>query len=417
MGRGTNKLSDRTVRSLKAPGRYGDGLGLWLQIGEAGTKSWLFRYMLDGKARMMGIGRYGDRDVSLDEAREKAGECRRLLREGKDPIEERDAKKSLDRLARAKTLTFDECADSYIESMRSGWKNEKHASQWENTLRTYASPIIGKLPVASIDDGLVLKVIEPIWTTKPETASRLRGRIESILGWATVRKYRQGDNPARWKDHLDTQLPARGKVAKVVHHSALPHAEIGGFIASLRNQAGIAALALEFTILTVARTGEVIGATWQEFDMQARVWTIPAGRMKAEKEHCVPLSARAIAVLEEMLPLKTEDGGAVFPGRGNGPLSNMSLLAVLKRMGRAGLTVHGFRSTFRDWAGETTAYPREVIEHALAHQLKDKAEAAYARGTLFNKRRRLMEDWAKYCAAVKKAEGETVVPIGKGRTA
>lgn len=402
------------MRSLKEPGRYGDGLGLWLQVSKEGGKSWLFRFMLDGKARMMGLGRYGD--ISLEEAREKARECRKLLLEGNDPIEKRESNRMLDRLARTKVLAFDECAAAYIEANRAGWKNDKHASQWESTLNTYASPIIGKLPVASIDTGLVLKVLEPIWTTKAETASRLRGRIESVLGWATVRGYRSGDNPAQWKNHLDTQLPPRSKVAKVKHHPALPHNEIGAFVASLHAQAGIAARALEFTILTSARTNEVIGATWPEFDLEAGVWTIPAERMKAKKEHRVPLSARTVDLAKEMLPLAS-DGGPVFPAPKGKALSNMAMLAVLKRMGRTDLTVHGFRSTFRDWAGETTAYPREVIEHALAHQLKDKAEAAYARGTLFEKRRRLMDDWAKYCRTAKKAEGAKVVPIGKKKSA
>lgn len=410
------------MRSLKEPGRYGDGLGLWLQIGEAGTKSWLFRYMLDGKARMMGLGRHGD--VSLEEAREKASECRKLLKnktDPKDPIEERDAKKASSLLEiakeRAKTRTFDECAKAYIKAHRAGWKNDKHASQWENTLNTYASPIIGKLNVASIDTDMVREVLEQIWTTKPETASRLRGRLEAVLGWAIARKYRDGDNPARWKDNLKTQLPNRSKVAPVVHHPALPYAEIGSFVSSLRNQVGIASRAMEFTILTVARSGEVIGATWAEFDMKGRSWVIPAERMKAKKEHRIPLPALAISILEELLPLKTDDTSPVFQNKSGKALSNMAMLAVLKRMGRAELTVHGFRSTFRDWAGETTAYPREVIEHALSHQLKGKSEAAYARGTLFTKRRRLMDDWATYCNTVKKAEGETVVPIGISRTA
>lgn len=416
MGRGTNKLTDRTVRSLKEPGRYGDGLGLWLQVGPEGGKSWLYRYMLDGRARMMGLGRYPD--FSLEEARQRAMECRKLLKDGKDPIDDRKTRQTIERLARQKILTFDECASAYIEANRAGWKNDKHAAQWENTLKTYASPIIGKLSVADIDTGLVLKVLEPIWTAKAETANRLRGRIEAVLGWATVRKYRTGDNPAAWRNHLDKVLPARSAVKRIENHPALPYCEIGAFVAALREQAGISARALEFTILTAARTNETIGATWQEFDLKAGVWTIPADRMKAKKEHRVPLSDRALELAKEMLPLKSNEAGAVFPSPKGKPLSNMALLAVLKRMERYDLTVHGFRSTFRDWAGETTAYPREVIEHALAHQLRDRAEAAYARGTLFDKRRRLMSDWATYCTTAKKAEeGETVVPIGKGRAA
>lgn len=411
VGRGTNKLTDRTVRSLKEPGRYGDGLGLWLQIGQEGGKSWLFRYMLDGKARMMGLGRYPD--FPLEAARERAMECRRLLKDGKDPLEERNARHALERLARAKTLTFDECTEAYIEANRAGWKNAKHVSQWENTLKTYASPIIGKLHMADIDTDLVLKVLESIWTTKPETASRLRGRIEAVLGWATVRKYRSGDNPAAWRNHLDKVLPAKSAVAPVKNHPALSYTEVGAFVTALRSQTGIASRALEFTILAAARTNETIGATWQEFDLKAGIWTIPAERMKAKKEHRIPLSDRAMELIKEMLPLKSSDTGPVFPSPKGKPLSNMALLAVLKRMERTDLTVHGFRSTFRDWAGETTAYPREVIEHALAHQLKDKAEAAYARGTLFEKRRRLMADWAKRCGRANTKV--SVIPIRKPR--
>jgi integrase len=417
VGRGTNKLTDRTVRSLKVPGRYGDGLGLWLQIGPDGGKSWLYRYMLNGKARMMGLGRYPD--FSLEEARQKATENRKLLKEGKDPIEERDAKFALDHLARTKSLTFDQCADAYIEANRAGWKNEKHASQWENTLKTYASPIIGNLPVGLIDTSLVCKVLEKdqLWTTKPETASRVRGRIEAILAWATVRKYRTGDNPAQWKNHLDQVLPPTSKIAKVKNHPALPFVQIGEFIAALRQQAGIASRALEFAILTATRTNETIGATWQEFDLADAVWIIPAERMKAEKEHRVPLSGRALDLVREMLPLKAGEDKPVFLAPKDKPLSNMAMLAVLKRMKHTDITVHGFRSTFRDWAGELSSFPKEVIEHAMSHQLKDKAEAAYARGTLFTKRRKLMDSWAAYCNTVKKAEGANVVRIDKGKAA
>ena len=413
MGRGSNKLTDREVRNKKKPGRYGDGLGLWLQVSTTGTKAWLFRYMLDGKARWMGLG--AANIFTLAEARESRDKWSKVLKQGGDPIAVRDAERAASRVEAAKTSTFDECAAAYINAHRSGWKNDKHVSQWENTLKTYASPIFGDLPVTAIDTGMVMRVLEPIWKEKTETATRLRGRLESILGWATVRGYRQGDNPARWKDHLDHQLPARSKVAKVRNHPALPYTEISTFINALRAQPGIAARALELAILTAARTGEAIGATWQEFDLEAGVWTIQAERMKGKKEHRVPLPARAVEIAKEMLPLAVV-GGHVFPAPRGGALSNMAMLAVLKRMGRDDLTVHGFRSTFRDWAGETTAYPREVIEHALAHQLKDKAEAAYARGTLFAKRRKLMDDWAKYCGTPS-AKGGEVVPINKSSTA
>lgn len=352
----------------------------------------------------MGLG--ATHTINLAEARDLALERRQQLQRGVDPLGEREAARLAAKLEAAKAMTFDQCASAYIEAHRAGWKNAKHASQWENTIATYASPIIGKLPVAAIDTPLVMKVIEPIWQTKTETASRLRGRIEQVLDWATVRELRQGDNPARLRGHLDHLLAKRLASARG-HHAALPFIEIGGFMGELRKQEGVAAKALEFAILTAARTGEVIGARWEEFDLTAGVWTIPAERMKAKKEHRVPLSARALEIIGD----QGEPGDFVFSGRRAGqPLSNMALMMTLRRMGRADLTAHGFRSTFRDWAGEITAYPREVIEHALAHQLKDKAEAAYARGSLFEKRRRLMTDWAGYCDRPS-ASAATVTPI------
>ena len=352
----------------------------------------------------MGLG--ATHTISLAEARGMALERRQQLQRGVDPLGEREAARLAAKLEAAKAMTFDQCAAAYIEAHRAGWKNAKHITQWENTISTYASPIIGKLPVAVIDTPLVMKIVEPIWQTKTETASRLRGRIEAILDWATVRELRQGDNPARLRGHLDHLLAKRLASARG-HHAALPFVEIGAFMADLRKQEGIAAKALEFAIHAAARTGEVIGARWEEFDLTAGVWTIPAERMKAKKEHRVPLSARVIALLGD----QDEPGAFVFSGRRAGqPLSNMALMMTLRRMGRADLTAHGFRSTFRDWAGEVTAYPREVIEHALAHQLKDKAEAAYARGSLFDKRRRLMTDWANYCDQPG-ATSATVSPI------
>ena len=388
------KLTALEVKNATATktGRYlGDGNGLWLQVIPTGAKSWIFRYTRDGRAREMGLG--ATHTITLAEARELALECRKKLQNGGDPLAEREAARLAVKLEAAKAMTFDQCASAYIEAHRPGWKNAKHASQWVNTIATYASPIIGGLPVAAIDTGLVMKVIEPIWQTKTETASRLRGRIESILDWATVRQLRQGENPARLRGHLDHLLAKRLASARG-HHAALPFAEIGDFMADLRKQEGVAAKALEFAIVTAARTGEVIGARWEEFDLTAGVWTIPAERMKAKKEHRVPLSARALEIIGD----QGEPDTFVFSGRRAGqPLSNMAMLKTLERMGRADLTAHGFRSTFRDWAGEVSVYPREVIEHALAHQLADKAEAAYARGSLFDKRRRLMADWANYC--------------------
>jgi integrase len=286
--------------------------------------------------------------------------------------------------------------------MRSGWKNAKHAAQWSATLETYAYPVMGSLPIAGIDTGLVLKVLEPIWTVKTETASRLRGRIEAVLDYAKVRGYCAGENPARWKGHLDNILPAKGDVAKVEHHASLPYTEIAAFWPRLQIQDGLGARALELAILTACRSGEVLGAVWSEIDMEARTWIIPAERMKAEAEHRVPLSEPAVALLRKLAALR--QGEFVFPGqRPNRPLSNMSMMAVLRRM-KVPVTPHGFRSTFRTWVAERTGYPHEVAEAALAHTLGDKVVLAYQRGDLFEKRRRLMDDWAVFVG--------TAAPVG-----
>lgn len=394
MARGIQKLSALKVDRAKKAGYYSDGGGLYLQVTGSGAKSWLFRFMLSGRAREMGLGPL--HTVSLAEARIKAADCRKQLLEGIDPIEARKSARDAARLAATKSITFQKCADAYVEAHRAGWKSAKHAEQWENTLATYAFPVFGSLPVAGVDTALVMKCLEAIWASKAETASRLRGRIESVLDWAAVRGYRHGENPARWKGHLDKLLPARSKIAKVEHHAALPYTEIGAFMKALREQEGYSPRGLEFAILTATRTSETLNATWGEFDRKAGIWTIPAERMKAGKEHRVPLSARALEILKAMREVKQND--YVFPGaRVNRPLSNMALLMVLRRMGRGDLTVHGFRSTFRDWAAEMTAYPSEVAEMALAHTVGDKTEAAYRRGDLFEKRRRIMQDWALYC--------------------
>lgn len=394
MLRALHKLNAKKVEHLKESGLYGDGGGLYLQITSAGVKSWLFRYMRKGKARGMGLGPL--HTISLAEARVKAHECRRLLLEGIDPLDAKQQQPTSGRLAEVKALTFQECATRYINSHKAGWKNAKHADQWINTLATYAHPVIGDLPVATVDLPLVMKVLQPIWTTRTETASRLRGRIESVLDWAAVSGFRSGDNPARWKGHLDKLLPKRSKVQKVEHHPALPYAEMAQFMQNLATQEGISRFALEFLILTAARTNEVIKATWDEVDFPAKTWIIPAERMKAGREHCVPLSEQAMRLVRHLR--QVTPGEYIFPGmRVNTPLSNMAMLQLLKRMKRTDLTAHGFRSTFRDWAGECTNHPREVCEAALAHQLKDKAEAAYARGDLFAKRANLMADWAEYC--------------------
>jgi integrase len=316
--------------------------------------------------------------------------------DGTDPIAVKKAGKLKAKIEAARALTFRQCAEAYIEAHKAGWQNAKHAAQWSSTLKTYAYPVFGALPVQAVDLALIERVLEPIWKTKTETASRLRGRIERVLDWATVRKYRQGDNPARWRGHLDQLLPARSKVQKVQHHAALGYAEIGQFMAGLREQESTSALALEFLILTATRTAEVIGATWSEVDLDAAVWTIPAERMKAKKEHRVPLSRPAMAILKRLHKHRT--GEFVFMGARPGrSLYNVALLMLLERLGRSDLTVHGFRSTFRDWAAERTNFPREVAEHALAHSLPDKVEAAYQRGDLFEKRRRLMAEWGRFC--------------------
>lgn len=377
---------------------YPDGGGLYLQVTESGAKSWIFRFMLNGRAREMGLGPL--HAVSLSDARTKATECRRLRVDGFDPIEARKVERDKARLAAARALTFKDAADAYINAHQAGWRNAKHAAQWRSTLDAYAGPVFGSLPVQDVDVSLIMKVLEPIWATKTETASRIRGRIEAVLDWATVRGYRRGDNPARWRGHLENLLPQRSKVQRVEHHRALPYGEIGAFMGTLRQQDGVAAVAFEFLILTATRTSETIGARWDEVDIDHAIWTIPADRIKAGKEHRVPLSAPAIAILKRLN--KIRQGDFVFPGgKAKKPLSNMALLALLKRMRRADLTAHGFRSTFRDWTAERTNYPREVAEMALAHTVSDKVEAAYRRGDLFEKRRRMMEEWARYCGAAR----------------
>jgi integrase len=396
MARVIGKLTALKVSRASKPGMYGDGGGLYLQVTGTGAKSWIYRYMLRGREREMGLGSLSA--VGLGDARAKATECRSLRQAGVDPIEARKSARDQARLDAAKALTFKDAAVAYIDAHRAGWRNPKHIWQWGATLATYANPIIGDLSLQTIDTTLVLKVVEPIWPTKPETASRLRGRIEAVLDWATVRGYRKGENPARWRGHLNKLLPARSKVRKVKHLTALPYAELPGFLVALRAQGGVAARALEFTILTAARTGEAIGAKWDEISLTDKVWTVPAGRMKAGKEHRVPLSGPTLMILENMKPNADAGDGSLFQGgKRRKPLSNMAMIAVLRRMGRGDLTVHGFRSTFRDWAAERTKFPSEVAEMALAHTVGDKVEAAYRRGDLFERRRRIMAEWAKFC--------------------
>ena len=394
MGRTVEKLTALAVSKMKEAGYHGDGAGLYLQVSKTGSKSWIFRYTRAGKQREMGLGPL--HTVSLAQAREHAKSCRSTLLAGGDPLEIRKAGQLEDALERAKAVTFDNCASSYIAAHRGSWKNAKHAAQWESTILAYASPIIGALPVAAIDTALVVKVLQPIWQEKTETATRLRGRIESILDWATVSRFRVGENPARWRGHLDHLLADPNRVARVVHHAALPWQEVGSFMVDLRQREGIAARAVEFGILTAARSGEIRGALWGEIDFDASIWTVPPERMKAGREHRVPLSDRAVEILRKAPRL----GDVIFPGRRAGSLlSDMSLTAVLRRMDRGDITMHGFRSTFRDWCAESVgnSFPREVCEHALAHSLPDKVEAAYRRGDLIEKRKVLMQIWGDYC--------------------
>lgn len=393
MAQNLSKLSALAVAKASKPGYYGDGGGLVLQVSRSGSKSWLFRFTLEGRRREMGLG--GLQAVSLAEARCRASECRSQLQLGHDPLEGRDAQRIAAKLKASRVLTFAQCAEAYINAHRASWKNAKHVAQWTSTLATYAGPIIGDIPVAQVDTDLVVKVLMPIWEGKTETATRLRGRIESVLDWATVSKFRTGDNPARWRGHLENLLANPNKIAPVKNHPALPWQEIGAFVRDLKDREGVAAGAVRFAILTACRSGEIRGAVWDEIDLQAKLWTIPAERMKAGKEHRVPLSEASLAILEA----SSNHGGLIFPGRKDGQLSDMSLTAVLRRMGRDDITVHGFRSTFRDWCSEAVgnAFSREVCEHALAHSLPDRVEAAYRRGDLLSKRIELMRAWAEYC--------------------
>jgi integrase len=428
--RAIGRLSARKVATAKA-GMHHDGGGLYLQVTESAERdddghpilrrSWLYRYATgtgkQRRERQMGLGPLTV--VSLGDARLAAGERRRERLAGKDPIEERKAARVAAQLERARGVSFKSAAEQFIDAHRAGWKSAKHAAQWGATLSTYVYGIFGDAAIADVDVAVVMKVLEQsmsaekgkpagtLWTARPETASRIRGRVESILDWATARGFRRGDNPARWKGHLENLLPKRSKVAKVEHHPALPYSEAGAFIAQLRQQQGMAAEALEFTILCASRTGEVIGAKLREIDVDAKVWTVPGERMKAGKEHKIPLSDAALLIAKR----RVDAGGEyLFPGdKKSKPLSNMAMLKLLERMERDDVTVHGFRSTFRDWAAERTNFPREVAEMALAHVIEDKVEAAYRRGDLFEKRRQLMRAWAEWCS--KPAKVAEVTPL------
>lgn len=389
-----NRLTALRVQSLKEPGYNCDGGGLYLRVTGGRTKSWVFRFTVAQRTRDMGLGSYPA--VSLAAAREAAQRCRQKLAAGVDPIDARDADWMAARLAAAELKTFRQCGDAYIAAHQAAWSNDKHRAQWRSTLSRYVYPVIGSLPVRAIDTALVMKIVEPIWITKPETASRVRGRIETILNWAKARGYRSGENPAQWRGHLDQLLPAKTKVRRVSHHSALAYQELVRFMALLRLKESVSARALEFLILTAARTSEVLGARWSEIDLDQRVWVIPAERMKGRRAHRVPLTPEAIDILRFMSEVRRDD--FVFPGTRSGrPQSQMALLMLLRRMGYANVTVHGFRSSFRNWAAECTSHPREVAEMALAHVFANQVEAAYFRSDLYDKRRQLMMEWAAFC--------------------
>lgn len=408
MVRSINRLSAVQVAKLKVAGYYADGGNLYLQVAPSGSKSWIFRFTMDGKTREMGLGSAAT--FSLAEARERAAEQRKLLADGKNPMVVKREQELSRRIAEANLITFDAAAEKFIEAHEPSWKNAKHVEQWRTTLKVYASPVIGDLPLSLVDTPLVLRILSPIWSEKTETATRLRGRIERVLDWAKAQGYRSGENPAAWRGHLDKLLPAPKKVAAVEHHAALPWKEMGAFMVRLREAPGLASLLVELIILTATRTSEALLARWSEFDEAEHTWTIPATRMKANKAHTVPLSGEVLELLKRIQAEAGEsEEGYLFPSRKGRPLSNMAGLAVLGRMGRGDLTVHGFRSTFRDWCAEATDYPNHVAEMALAHVIDNKTEAAYRRGELLSKRRALMHDWSVFCNTVPK--GGAVVPI------
>ncbi len=391
VGRKSKLLDAFKIKSLDHKGKYSDGDGLYLQISKWGTKSWIYRYQLNGRRREMGLGSIND--LTLAEARKVTRLNRDILLEGRDPKIVRDSQKQ--DMQKRQAWTFDRCAEAYIKAHGPSWKNQKHLKQWESTLAKYASPVLGTIPAEEIDKALIMRVIEPLWLTKNETASRLRGRLERILSWAIVNDYRDYPNPAIWRGNLQELLPARAKVLKTSHHNAMPYSELSIFMPELRQNKTMAARALEFTILTALRTKEVLGASWDEIDFQTNIWTIPEDRMKSGREHRVPLSSEAISILNSL----NQTGGWVFasPTNPHKHLNHSSMLVFLQgTMKRPRLTVHGFRSTFRDWVAETTNHPREIAEIALAHVNKDKTEAAYQRGDLLEKRRLMMQDYSNF---------------------
>jgi integrase len=401
------ELSALEVARLKAPGLVSVGVvpGLHLQVSATGARSWILRVKVGSKRRDMGLGQFPA--VTLAQAREKARQARELIEQGHDPILERERAQSRLKAEQASVITFEAAAHAFMDAKSAEWSNPKHVAQWSATLTTYVYPTIGKIHVADVQQAHILKILEPIWTTKTETASRVRGRIENILDWAKARGYRKDDNPARWRGHLDKLLSTPEKTTKVVHHAAIPINEAAAFYAALQQRPGTAARALEFALLTAARSGEVRGATWAEIDLDAGLWVIPAERMKARKEHRVPLSEPAIRILRTLPHLQGSE--FVFPAPRAGALSDMALSAVMRRMGLE-YVPHGLRSTFRDWTAERTNYPRDLAEMALAHTIGDKVEAAYRRGDMLERRAHMMQAWADFLATPT-ATGEKVVTL------
>ncbi|SFQ55744.1 Integrase [Roseivivax halotolerans] len=399
-----HKLTSKQVEHARQPGRISDGGGLYLTISKAGSRSWLFMFRVNGKRREMGLGSAAPGGVTLAQARKKAAEARDILQDGGDPLEQRQAAQ---RVALASSTTFGEFADQFVEDQRGGWSNPKHAAQWAMTLGPAYCKKIRTRAIADVDIEDVVAVLRPVWLKKPETARRIRMRLERVLDAAKVRGLRSGENPARWRGNLELLLPKQPKADG--HHAAMPWADVPAFMEQLAAREGVAALALRWTILTAARTSEVLYATWDEIDVDAGIWEVPAERMKARRPHRVPLSDEALAVLEEVKGLDPE---LVFPAiRGSGPMSNMAMSVQLRRMKVTGATVHGFRSSFRDWAAEATSFQSEVAEMALAHVIGNRTEAAYRRGDLFEKRRRLMEAWGRYCTSSRKTD---VVSLARG---
>ena len=421
-------LTDKEVPAISKRGftAVGGVPGLGLSIAKSGTRSWVLRVPIGGRVRDMGLGPAPSQadsaeakkhKVALSDARSRALDARRLIQQGIDPISQSHAKRNelknaeaARKAIEAARITFKEAATKYVSSRESGWKNAKHVQQWTRSLELYAYPVMGDLQVDQIKLPQVLKVLEPIWEEKNETASRVRGRIEAVLDWATVREHREGPNPARWRGHLDKVLGAPSKVAPSKSHAALPYREMSSFMARLRDVGGQGARALECAILTASRSGEVRGMRWSEIDLETGIWIIPKERMKAGREHRVPLSKAVMVLLENAPRMAGTD--LVFPAPRGGELSDMTLSAVLRRMSVPAVP-HGFRSTFKDWCTEQTAYANEVSEMALAHTIANKTEAAYRRGYIMDKRRRLAEDWAKFCNRPSQRGGEVVAIRGR----